>query len=163
MEKGVHQLNSDWNLYYHNPSDSCWTLQSYVEVGEINTLEIFFHLHDNLITREAFHLGMFFMMKKGIMPIWEDTHNVKGGCWSYKVGVGQALSVWIEIASKMVAETLTNDLNLINGLTLSPKKGFCIIKIWNNDCSKTNTNLLTKINGLDQSQALYTAFRDKDT
>ena len=29
--------------------------------------------------------GMFFIMKEGILPIWECAHNINGGCVSWKV------------------------------------------------------------------------------
>ena len=38
-----------------------------------------------------------------------------------------------------------NDVNnsvYINGMTVSPKKGFCILKIWNSDKNKSEKSLI---------------------
>jgi hypothetical protein len=47
----------------------------------------------------------------------------------------------------MIAETLVDDIKIqenINGITVSPKKNFCIIKLWFN--SNVDENSIIKIN-----------------
>ena len=46
----------------------------------------------------------------------------------------------------------------INGISISPKKTFCIIKIWNNDCSKQNIDILSKhLNFFDMNEVKYSS------
>jgi hypothetical protein len=35
---------------------------------------------------------------------------------------------------------------LVNGITISPKKNFCIIKVWLSDCSHQNPVIIKEIN-----------------
>ena len=44
----------------------------------------------------------------------------------------------------------------VNGISISPKKNFCIIKIWNNNSDKNSISLLNKtIDFLDMNEVLY--------
>ena len=51
----------------------------------------------------------------------------------------------------LVGETLSIGEHMsphINGITISPKKSFCIIKIWIDSCEYQNTDLINSKNGL---------------
>jgi hypothetical protein len=40
-------------------------------------------------------------------------------------------------------------MDTVNGITISPKKSFCIVKIWMSTCKFQNPELVTKeVNGL---------------
>ena len=43
----------------------------------------------------------------------------------------------------------------ITGLTISPKKNFCIIKIWLGDCNNQNPQDITYFNGIDAQGCLF--------
>ena len=76
---------------------------------------------------------MLFIMKEGITPLWEDIHNRNGGCFSYKINNKFVAQIWKDLSYSLMGETLTEKElfnNNINGITISPKKNFCIIKIW---------------------------------
>ena len=76
---------------------------------------------------------MLFLMRKGINPTWEDARNRKGGCFSYKVSNNTVIKTWRDLTYLTVGETLgVTDKHqaAINGITISPKKNFCVIKIW---------------------------------
>ena len=101
---------------------------------------------------------MLFVMRDGIKPMWEDPLNSKGGCFSFKVTNKVVSQVWNKLSYILVGETLTNDPRLgklINGITISPKKLFCIIKIWLKDCTMQNPAQLTIINGLSIHGCLF--------
>ena len=82
---------------------------------------------------------MFFLMRDGIFPLWEDESNINGGVWSYIVQKKEVNSCWIDISIKTIGELLTDEeyLSDINGISLSPRTNVGIIKIWNSDKSKT--------------------------
>ena len=88
---------------------------------------------NNTIPERMLKNCMLFMMKEGIKPIWEDLENRDGGCFSYRIANKYIKDIWDELSYKLVGRTCTkNDklLNDINGITVSPKKNFCILKIW---------------------------------
>ena len=80
---------------------------------------------------------MFFMMRGNIEPVYEDPENLKGGSWSYIVPGREVNDTFVHVLSKMIGETLVNskDFDEIKGISLVPKKGTSILKVWlkNND------------------------------
>ena len=144
MGDDKHPLNSDWVLWYHKPSDKNWGRNSYKKIFEIKTIEDFWLIHKKI---QAKHIenGMYFLMRKEIFPLWEDEKNVDGGSWSFKIDKKLSYNSWIEISMSVLGETVMNDSDLcsnINGISISPKKGFCILKIWNSDKNKSDKSLL---------------------
>ena len=70
---------------------------------------------------------MFFIMKEGIIPTWEDPQNRNGGCFSYKITNKYVYDVWKKLTYLLVGNSIsTNDSfnNSITGITISPKKKF---------------------------------------
>jgi hypothetical protein len=58
----------------------------------------------------------------------------------------------------MCGETLCVDKkhnSLINGITISPKKNFCIIKIWLLNCSVQDPNIIISIPNLLKQGCLF--------
>ena len=58
----------------------------------------------------------------------------------------------------LVGESLTKDKRLekiINGITISPKKSFCIIKIWLTNCLIQNSKKIVEIDYLDSDGVLF--------
>ena len=100
---------------------------------------------------------MLFLMRKGIQPIWEDEKNRKGGCFSYKVNNRSVAYSWKNLSYALLGETLTsNELSkYVNGITISPKKNFCIIKIWLSSCEYNNPEMIMEIDGLLRHGCLF--------
>jgi hypothetical protein len=89
---------------------------------------------------------MLFLMRDGIKPIWEDPKNRNGGCFSYKVSNKQVYAVWKELSYVLVGDTISAQANFVanvTGITISPKKNFCIIKIWMSTCANQNPAIVT--------------------
>ena len=162
MERSYH-LNNEWTLYYHNPTSNDWTMNSYMCVGTFRTIGDF-SAYYKALDFEHNHQGMFFLMRGNIKPTWEDPKNIKGGCWSFKISLEHFFTVWKELSMLMVGESLSTQPLLINGISMSPKRGFCIIKLWNHDSSQSSMSLLrlSQVNHLeDNGPALYTPFDKK--
>jgi len=88
-------------------------------------------LHEKIITG-----CMLFLMKENISPLWEDDFNKSGGCFSYKVA-HRIPELWKQMAYSMVGNVLTKDVAFnksITGISISPKKNFCILKVWMGTC-----------------------------
>ena len=155
--KEKHALNNNWTLWAHLPHDVNWDVNSYKKIHTVNNIEdavvLFRSLPENLVKN-----CMLFIMRDGILPIWEDKKNSKGGCFSYKVNNKTIIKTWVELAHKLVSENLINDENLvekINGITISPKRNFCIIKIWTNDCTIQNPQTIIDIDGLPKQGCIF--------
>ena len=101
---------------------------------------------------------MLFIMRKGITPMWEDPKNRNGGCFSFKVINKQVPAVWKQLFYALGGETLSYDKEMnskINGITISPKKNFCIIKIWLENCDQQDPNLIIPISNLSKQGCLF--------
>jgi hypothetical protein len=48
-----------------------------------------------------------------------------------------------------------NDMKHINGITISPKKNFCIIKIWLSTSELQDPNVIININNLSKQGCLF--------
>ena len=138
-------LNNKWNLLYHLPNNNNWELESYVPIiNNIESADSILLLNEK-ISEVIVTNCMLFVMKEGITPLWEDPQNRKGGCFSYKILNKHVYYVWKQLFFLICGETLFSDEEYnknVNGISISQKKNFCIIKVW----MKTTTNHdITKI------------------
>ncbi len=147
----LHNLNNTWVVWYHNPSDNNWDIKSYDNVYEISNLTDYCKFQNSRHHLPNLDSSMFFVMRKlndyeYIYPMWEDINNKSGGCWSFKISSNSVEQVWDILTNYLVGENIGNNFEnsmKINGISFSPKKGFSIVKIWNNDSNDTDIlNLL---------------------
>jgi hypothetical protein len=129
-------LNDVWCFYFHDPYDNDWTNSSYKLLGTISTVDEYWQHHKSI--GNNINKGMFFLMRDYVFPCWDDPTNINGGCLSIKVLKEHVHEFWEDMSIKMLGEGLLmenqNKLwNNINGISTSPKKHFCIIKIWLKD------------------------------
>lgn len=139
-----HKLYDNWTIYAHLPHDTDWTIKSYKKITTIDSIESALAIYETLPDKMIKNC-MLFLMREGIMPIWEDEKNRNGGCFSYKVNNKGVISAWKQLSYTVMGETLTKDRKLrscINGITISPKKNFCIIKIWLANCNNQNPDII---------------------
>ena len=101
---------------------------------------------------------MLFVMRHGITPMWEDKRNKNGGCFSYKVVNKNVPDVWKQLFYLLCGETICVDpayQKNINGITVSPKKNFCIIKIWLDTAQIQDPNIIVNIPNLIKQGCLF--------
>ena len=160
-DNNFNNLNNKWVLWYHDPLDTGWDINSYKKLQEISNMKEFWEIYkfmDNNIVENS----MLFMMRDGIKPLWEDEKNVPGGCWSFKVSKGNLCEIWLNLSAYLCGEFLISDKNnytLLNGISISPKKNFCIIKIWNDNKKKNSLKYLTKIKDLPFETCIFKEHR----
>lgn len=134
-------LPQTWNLYYHDPNDSNYSLESYVVIAKINKVSDFWNVVEG-ISKEAWNSGMFFLMREGYRPLWDSPENGKGGAWSKRVDASDTYDVFIDCMVHAIAgKFLTKHNECVVGITLSPKGQFHIIKIWNTTTSVMDRKL----------------------
>ena len=156
-------LNNHWVIWYHD-NNSDWTIKGYKKIYEIKTIEDFWEIY-NRLNNHILLKGQFFLMKNNIPPIWENKENIEGGCWSYKINKNDSFISWLHLSMNLCGEILTKDhqnMDIINGISLSPKKNFSIIKIWNNNSAKIENILINKINNITLSMCLYKANKERN-
>jgi hypothetical protein len=134
-------LSDTWTLYFHDPDDKNWGEDSYTMVCKMTTLEDLAEVQHLIGT--GFAKGMFFVMRGNVFPDWNNDANCNGGIMSIKILKDQVGLFWERVCVKLVGELLMIDNTLwdkINGLSVSPKKHFCIVKVWLKDCDVTSSS-----------------------
>ena len=133
MEKSDdYKLQTSWILWNHKLNDNNWKNNSYKNIFEINNLYDYKFL-ENIMTLQNLQNTMFFLMRKDIFPTWEDPDNRDGCCASFKVPLKDIRNIWIQLVIDIISENIHIDKNkydIINGISIAPKKEFNIIKIW---------------------------------
>jgi hypothetical protein len=151
-------LHGKWNIYYHLPNDKNWELSSYKilkkNMNDVDGLIAF----NEYLPEKIVKYCMLFVMREGINPTWEDKRNRDGGCFSYKVSNKFVYDIWKTLLYGLCGESLTKNkkhASLVNGITISPKKNFCIVKIWLKDCSLQDSSQIIDIPNLSTQGCLF--------
>ena len=152
-----------WNLWAHLPQDSDWSSKSYKLIYKFKTIEDSVAITET-ISDPLIKGCMLFVMKDGIAPIWEDIKNKNGGCFSYKISNKCVCEIWRELNYVLVGETISNNssfVSCVTGITISPKKNFCIIKIWMTNCDHQDAKIVTsEVKGLISQGCLFKKHTD---
>ena len=134
------ELNDKWIIWSHGLNDSNWENDSYKKMFEINNL-FDLKIMNDIINEDFFIHNMIFMMKDGIFPTWEDENNCDGCSGSFKI---TNPLLWNDVVNEVSILNIFRDLskvNEINGLSISSKKNFYILKVW----FKNNINDISPI------------------
>jgi translation initiation factor 4E len=140
-----HVLANKWTMWAHLPHDIDWSIHSYKKIYTMNTVEEAIALMEtvpDVLVKNC----MLFLMKDGVKPIWEDPLNRAGGCFSYKISNKVVYDVWKELSYVLMGESISEQSSFVKnvtGITISPKKNFCIIKIWMSTCANQNPSIVT--------------------
>lgn len=126
-------MNDIWSYRFHNPNDENWTLSSYIHLQDISTVDEFWKVQHAI--KEKLKNGMFFLMREHVFPCWDDKYNINGGCLSIKVLKENLVEYWQTLCMRTLGECLLKEdykdkWSLVNGISTSPKRYFCIVKIW---------------------------------
>ena len=152
------RLIGKWDLYYHLPHDKNWDLASYKAImSQIGTVEDAIAINESL-SENVVKFSMLFAMRTGITPMWEDPKNRNGGCFSFKVINKQVPEVWKALFYALCGETLCinkEHSKLVTGITISPKRSFCIIKIWLENCTLQDPSAIIDIPNLQKQGCLF--------
>lgn len=141
---GTTKLQYTWILWYHDPENKDYSLQSYVKIADISTPQQFWTVIDS-ISKEAWESGMFFFMRHGFKPLWDAPENEAGGAWSKKIEASEMYTVFIDLMVHCITnELLSSRKDTLVGITLSPKGPFSIIKIWNTHTSVSDNAYLNQ-------------------
>lgn len=130
------KFDSEYVMWYHSIEDKSWENDSYTNLCEdlpnktITTAHQMWSIFKVIGDMSA---GMFFLMRKGVFPTWEDPQNRNGGYWSAKLTRKETPAVWDKLCAGFVGNTLGSH---ITGISISPKITNCIVKIWTDTCEQ---------------------------
>ena len=153
----INSLNTSWTYWFHKYNDDKWDLRSYTKLFKFKSIEEFSGIQYIL---KPLHIqnGMFFLMRDDIEPMWESEDNIDGGCFSFKVYKQEIPETWKILSTKLVNESILKNKDnhrLINGLSISPKKTYSIIKLWLKGDSIKDIKELNEIPILKDSTPIY--------
>ena len=130
-EIGTTKFQYSWILWYHDPDNKDYSLESYIKIADMRTVQQFWTIVES-ISKEAWESGMFFFMRQGFKPLWDCKENEAGGAWSKKVEASLVYSTLIDLMVHCVVnELLIHRKETLVGITVSPKGPASILKIWN--------------------------------
>ena len=157
IQQTFHSLETSWTLWIHLPNVQ-WSLSSCLKVDTFTNVENCIALSESL-SDGIIKSCMMFIMRENIMPQWEHPRNRDGGYFSFKVLNKNVCQVWKDLTYVLIGNTLStnNDfLRDISGITISPKKNFCIIKVWMTNCNHQNASVVTQeIRGLTSQGCIF--------
>lgn len=156
-------FQTKWTLWFHGANDDNWDENSYTKLGDIENVGEFWTLYKLI---NDFTAGIFFIMKENIFPRWEDINNLSGGYWTFRVHKNIANDTWKYLCADLLSQELVNNdsFDEINGISISPKVGNCILKIWNTDSNNNDSNCLNfhELSVLSKDNSFYKAHRDQN-
>lgn len=136
-------LNYEYVLWLHSIQNNDWSLKGYKKLCSIKNVSEFWKLFNNL-HRLNFKNNNFFLMKHNITPIWEDENNRDGGICSLRIEMDHALQVYELLCIFLMCEKLVSNIDDINGISITPKNNWAILKIWNKNKHNKVDRLLHK-------------------
>ncbi|KAJ2809231.1 eukaryotic translation initiation factor 4E [Coemansia furcata] len=132
----MHGLNSEWTLWFDNPSRrtsaSNWTA-NLKEIVTIGTVEEFWGVYNNVaIAFDIPNGANFHLFRKGIRPMWEDPANANGGKWGYQFqrSIGEKVNEhWLHTLLACIGETFDSSPDVC-GAVFSNRKSCFRVAIW---------------------------------
>jgi hypothetical protein len=156
-------LLHNWELYYHSATDMDWSLSRYEKIACITSLHEMISMMENL-PENLVKYGMLFFMKQGIQPIYEDVRNKNGGYFSFKIYNKYVVTLWKQIVYSLCGNSIMTEntkMNYVNGVSISPKRNFCILKIWVENALNQTPESIIDIPNLSKIGVKFTLFVDK--
>jgi len=129
-------ISGKWTLYYHEITDDQPSSGSdiYKFLCEVATLEQLGTVLREFGPKKLTNCLVRIMRGK-TSPLWENSENIRGGSYCLKIPIKHAVEVFeTYVVAVILGECASSPANTLVGVTISPKKGSCIIKIWNKDC-----------------------------
>lgn len=155
--------SGSWTLYFHSPEQNKWDISTFTKIATVSTWREWFSVIEQLGLRTIGE-GMFFLMRDPIPPLWENSKNIRGGNYSFRTQRTEAGDSFVNTSiACMINKIMKDEENKVHGLSISPKKGFNIIKVWNIDSTKyKNVNDINLCwEGVKYEDLLYTPFLAK--
>ena len=127
------RLSKKFVYYYHLPNNPDWlNISSYRILHSVETVGQAIMLSRNIPSLSIYHCSMM-LMREGVLPMWEHALNRDGGYFSLKVSIADIENVWRQLILQLCGGSIFFNPEFeqkVNGITISPKRQFYIVKIW---------------------------------
>jgi hypothetical protein len=139
-------FENQWSFWHDKYLGPGKTVEEYaaalLQIGTFSTVQDFWCYYNNLPSVSQLQVGSsFHLMKKDILPLWEDKGNAEGGTFSFKVAKNQTAKVWLYLLLATVGEQFDcvfQDDDLC-GISISVRKGNDnVISLWNRNAKRFN-------------------------
>ena len=148
----THLLSVKWSLWCYIPKlGSEWNINLCHKICTFTSVEECVAIIENL-PEDIIKKCMMFIMRENVVPQWEHPSNRHGGYFSFKASNKNVCRIWKDLTYTLIGNSLSPNVAFardISGITISPKKNFCIIKVWMSSCEHQNYKVMNKIEGLD--------------
>lgn len=134
-----YKFQNKWYIWLHEVDSKDWSTKSYKLVYVIENINDFWQFFNNINKLNQWKFN-FFIMKSSSHPTWEHTTNRNGGTCSIRIDISQSVDIIEQLAILLVNESLTEEINDINGISFAAKGNWCVIKIWNRDNKNNISN-----------------------
>ncbi|CAH1113723.1 unnamed protein product [Psylliodes chrysocephalus] len=140
-----HPLQSAWTLwYYENDRTQTWE-KNQKEISSFQTVEDFWSLYNHIKPSSELRQGSdYSLFKKGIMPMWEDKANKRGGRWLLSLEKKQRNNdldrYWLDIILCLIGEAFENSDEVCGAVVNIRHKGDKIA-VWTADAQNGNAVL----------------------
>jgi hypothetical protein len=141
LEKDVleYKFQNKWYIWIHEVDSKDWSSKSYKIIHTIDNISDFWQFFNNTHNLNQWKYN-FFVMKGTSHPTWEHSTNRNGGTCSIRIDISQSVDILEQLAILLVNESLTEEINDINGISFAAKGNWCVIKIWNRDNKNNISN-----------------------
>jgi len=166
----LYPLSDSWTLWAHLPHIGDWkSIHSYKKIHTFSTMMEAIALTEYIKT-ELIENCMLFLMREGVAPMWEDKKNRDGGYFSYIVKNSAVLETWKKTLYLIIGEQLHVSSteakekdkhsakafhDCIVGFTISPKKSFCVLKIWMTNHLHQDPKVISIETGLSSEGCIF--------
>jgi hypothetical protein len=126
-------FNDSWRAYVHDPNDPRWTRESYASIGIISCVDDFWALWN--ACNPVIDRTMLFIMREHVFPSWDDPACIDGAIGSAIVPRDGSARAFRDLVQRALGECLVRDSRTwsdVNGVSIAPKNGFCVLKVWMN-------------------------------
>jgi hypothetical protein len=148
------KLSDKWVLWSHHINDNNWDITSYSKICELVREDDFLWLVKNF---PALDDHILYLMRKDIVPIWEDPRNRNGGCFSYKISKKYYREIWTDTCKALIFDYLINQIeyaDTITGISINPRTN--TLKIWNNNRQHNEQSYVNPcVKGVDFKGCMY--------
>ena len=122
------QVKVEWdNLNDAEKEKWNWHVDSYIKVYTIATIQDF---HSFFEIIPSMMDGMWFIMRENVLPLWEDSVNVNGGAWRFRIYKDDVDNIWKKATQYLIGETMCEESTNITGISISPKNQFATLRFW---------------------------------
>uniref|UniRef100_A0A6C0BDA7 Uncharacterized protein n=1 Tax=viral metagenome TaxID=1070528 RepID=A0A6C0BDA7_9ZZZZ len=131
------RLHSQWNVWIHDKQNTEWGIETYENILCVDNVGSMLRFCKSFRNLDKY-ARQYYVMRNGIMPIWEDNNN-KGGAicsilmehMAVDLTLGDiGVQSFIIICILVMNESFVRNNICINGMSYSIKSGCVLIKFW---------------------------------